>query len=261
MQSIVISLAKIVEYSNELLLVFTRVAAIFSIAPIIGSRLIAVRIRVISALLITMVIFPTVPNIPDLDLWSGVGVLLLLEQLLIGLGIGFLLQMAFNAATIAGEVIAMTMGLGFAQMVDPQNGIQVPVVSQLYVIISTLLFIGLNGHIILIESISHSFQTLPLAGQEFALNFVWELLNWASRMFLAAMTFAMPIIAGLLITNMTMGVIARSAPQLNIFAVGFPVTMLIGFVLILLSIPIFATEFERLLQDTFLFIHTLLRIN
>jgi flagellar biosynthetic protein FliR len=257
METLVVSISEIEHWIDDWFMIFARIGALFSIAPFIGSRLIPVRMRVIAALLISLVVFPLTPALPAYELFSFTGLSLLIQQMLIGLAMGFILQLVFNAATIAGEVIAMTMGLGFAQMVDPQNGVQVPVVSQLFVITATLLFLALDGHITLLAIINESFYTLPVAPWNFDRVFSWTLLAWTGNMFSGAVLIAVPIVTGLLIANFTMGVIARSAPQLNIFAVGFPATMTIGFVLILLATPAFLPTFESLLQQGFDFMRVL----
>lgn len=260
MTGLVLSLDQIAAWINSWFMVFARVGALFSMAPFLGSRLIPVRVRVLAAILIALAVYPAIAPVDAYDPLSLTGVLLLLQQVLIGLAMGFVLQLVFNAVTIAGEVIAMTMGLGFAQMVDPQNGIQVPVVSQLYVIAGTLLFLSFDGHAMLLSLISQSFISMPIDVWNFDRGFVWQILAWVSNMFLGAVTVAIPIITALLITNITMGVMTRSSPQLNIFAVGFPVTILIGFALILLVMPAFGPSFYELNMAAFEFMRSLIGV-
>ncbi len=260
MHGFVFSIEELVNWYDDVFWVFTRIAAMFAIAPIIGSRLIPVRIRIVTAFSISLVVLVTLPPIPQYELFSYQGLLIMLNQILIGISMGFIVQLVFNAVTLGGEVIAMTMGLGFAQMVDPQSGIQVPVVSQFYVVTSTLLFLAYDGHIILISMIAQSFISLPIQPLGIPAGFVWHLLEWASNLFIGAILLSMPIITGLLITNVTMGVMTRSAPQLNIFAVGFPLTMLIGFILILLTLPAFAPGFAEMLEKSYALIKELLRM-
>ncbi len=261
MDALVLTVAQIEQWLDDWFMIFARVGALFSIAPVIGSRLVPVRIRLVAALLVSLVIFPFTPALPAYELFSFVGISMLIQQILIGIAIGFVLQLVFNAVTIAGEAIAMTMGLGFAQMVDPQNGVQVPVVSQLFVITATLLFLALDGHLVLFSIINESFYTLPVAKWNFDSLFTWSLLSWASNMFIGAVLVAVPIVTGLLISNITMGVIARSAPQLNVFAVGFPATMTIGFILMLLAMPVFLPTFQLLLNRGFDFMRVLTAAN
>ena len=258
MPAIVITVEQISMWVNDFLWIFVRIAAMFSIAPVFGSRLIPIRVRVLAAFAITLALFPVVPPVPAYDVLSISGMLVLVQQFVIGIAMGFVLQLMFNAATMAGEVIAMTMGLGFAQMMDPQNGIQVPVVSQFFVIVATLLFLAFDGHLMLVAIVGQSFLTLPIAPLNFDTTMVWSLLEWASTMFIGAIVIAIPVVTGLLIANLTMGVMTRSSPQLNIFAVGFPITMIAGFVLLFLVMPIFVPTFESLLTQAYVFIEELL---
>ncbi|GIX22637.1 MAG: flagellar biosynthetic protein FliR [Gammaproteobacteria bacterium] len=230
------------EWVEQGLLVFARVAAVFSMAPVLGSRLVPMRVRVACALAVTGILLPQVPQV-SYDPLSPVGVGLIALQIGIGLGLGFLLQLVFNAATLAGEVVAMSMGLGFAQMVDPQNGVNVPVVSQFYLIAATLLFLALDGHLALLSLLAESFVRLD-AGLS-----VPALLDFSKVLFDGALVIAIPVVTGLLIVNLTLGVMTRSAPQLNLFAVGFPVGLIVGFVFMLAALPALQAVFTALLDE------------
>jgi flagellar biosynthesis protein FliR len=161
--------------------------------------------------------------------------------------IGFVLQMVFSALTQAGETIALSMGLGFASMVDPQQGAQVPVVSTYFVIMSTLMFLALNGHVALIELTLHELPHHARRGGGHHPGRSLGLVSWGSTMFVYALLVAMPAVASMLLVNLSMGVITRAAPQLNIFAVGFPMMILLGFILLLLTIPVLLPQFTELL--------------
>lgn len=232
---------------------FVRVAAMLSSAPIIGSRLIPARMRILFAMLIVISVFPLIEQsiTITIDPLSLEGLITTLNQFLIGLLVGFTLQLVFNAIALAGEQIAVTMGLGFAQMVDPQSGIQVPVVSQFFVIFGTLLFLSFNGHIMLIEMIVLSFKLLPIGSEILNQSSLWQMLEWASVMFVGAVVVALPAVTALLIVNLSMGVMTRAAPQLNIFSVGFPVTILIGFGFILAWLPGYLPIFSELMNQGF----------
>jgi len=159
----------------------------------------------------------------------------------------------------AGHVVAQKMGLGFAMMVDPQNGVQVPVISQYYLILSTFIFLFLNGHLILIDLLAESFRSLPV-GEGLVREDYRTLVAWGSRMFAGGLLVALPAVAALLLVNLGFGIITRAAPQLHIFAIGFPLAMLIGFALIWLSLPGAVDNFEGLLEGAFGLIKTLLLI-
>ncbi len=142
------------------------------------------------------------------------------------------------------------MGLGFAQMVDPGNGVAVPAVSQFYTVVATLLFLTMNGHIVIIEIIVQSFSILPVQ-MEFYRNFdLWKLVSWSSWLFKGAIIISIPVVASLLLVQISFGVMMRAAPQLNIFAVGFPITLIMGFVLIYLSLPYFIEQFTAIFQSS-----------
>ena len=183
-----------------------------------------------------------------------------LTQLLIGLTSGFILQLVFAAVIFAGQGIALSMGLGFSMMVDPQSGQQVPVVAQLYTVLTTLIFISLDGHLLLIQMLLDSFKTLPIGMGGIDKAGIWSILMWSSRMFAGGLLLAMPVIAGLLLVNVIFGVAARAAPQLQIFSVGFPVTLMLGMLLVWKTLPDALDQFSGLLTDAYDLIGQLLRL-
>ena len=229
---------------------FLRVSALLLAAPIFGAGSVPVRARVLLGVLVAALLAPSLPATPAVDVVSPAGILLDAQQLLIGLAMGFVLQMAFAAIVIAGQSLAMTMGLGFAMSVDPQNGVQVPVLSQLYVILATLIFLAIDGHLVLIRLVADSFATLPVGaaptGGELALGVVL----WAGQMFACALLLALPALSAVLLVNISFGVITRAAPQLNIFAVGFPVTITVGFAFILLSMSSMVSVLQGFFDDS-----------
>lgn len=227
---------------------FIRIGAIFMVAPFFSARGIPIQIRVLLAAFFTLMVAPVLPAPPAVDPLSWAGITIALHQMLIGLGMGFILQMVFAALTMAGEGVAMGMGLGFAVMMDPQNGFQVPVVAQYYVIMATLLFLALGGHLAFLALLMESFHILPV-GVAYPDAGIWLLIQWAGEMYAGAVLLALPVMIAILVVNIAFGVVARSAPQLNIFAVGFPVTLLIGLLLMLFNWPGQAGIIETMLQE------------
>lgn len=228
-----------------------RVGMVFAVAPIFGGRLVPTRVRVVLSVLVTWVLLPVIPPAPLVDPLSGAGVLITAQQLLIGLLLGLLLQMVFTALMIAGHAIATGMGLGFAAMVDPQNGVNVPVIGQYYVTIATLLFLVLNGHLLLIGVLADSFQSMPVAVDGISRQSLWDVVAWGSRMFAGGMLIAIPAVTALLMTNIAFGVITRAAPQLHIFNIGFPITLAVGFIVMFASLPELLPQFGDLLGEAF----------
>ena len=248
MNPMTLTTAELTSFVGALLWPLMRIGAMVGVAPVFSSAMVPVRIRMVLTLAVTLVLFPILPPMPAVEPLSAQGLLVSVQQVVIGLAMGFALRLVFSAMTMAGQTVATSMGLGFASTVDPQNGVQVPVVSQLYVILSTLLFLVLNGHLVLIELIAGSFSTLPVAVDGLTRQGLWHLLSWGSEMFAGAMLVALPIVSSILLLNISFGVITRAAPQLNIFAVGFPLTILMGFIVVWLTLPGVAAQFERLVE-------------
>lgn len=223
-----------------------RISAMFVSMPILGVKATPARVRVILAGVISFLVMPLLPPLPQVEMISYEGIMIGIQQVAIGLTTGFILQMVFAAVTFAGQGIAYGMGLGFASMVDPQNGQQVPVVAQIYMILVTLLFLSLDGHLLLIKLLVDSFTSLPI-GQIFDLNDVWSIISWSGRIFSDGLLLSMPIIISLLLVNVMFGVASKSAPQLQIFSVGFPITLMLGILLMWITTP----DILELLPDIF----------
>lgn len=237
-----------------------RIAALFSSAPILSARQFPVRMRVALALVITVIVAPTLPQPPVVDVFSYDAFLIMLQQILIGVSMGFVFQMVFAALVFGGQISAYSMGLGFASMIDPQNGTQVPVISQYYVILATLMFLLLNGHLMLIEMVVNSFHQLPVATDGISRNGYYELVAWGSQLFINGLLMALPIVGVLLLVNLGMGVVMRAAPQLNIFAVGFPITIILGLMVMAVTLPNMMALFTNMLDDSFQMVRNTLLI-
>ncbi len=253
-----ISGAELMTWVASLMWPFMRIGAMFVAAPIMSARSVPVRIRISLALLLAWVVAPVIPAAPVVDLISMEALVISVYQVFIGVAMGFILQMVFSVFVIAGQSIAMAMGLGFASIIDPQNGVAVPVVSQALLIMVTLIFLALNGHLLLIDVLIKSFTELPVGLLTLSRDGLWQLVGWGSTMFAGGMLVALPAVAALLLVNIAFGVTARAAPQLNIFAVGFPVMLLVGLVFLVLLLPSLADHLSRYLGQSFELIHRLL---
>lgn len=248
--------AELISWMATLLWPFMRIGAMFAAAPILSARSVPVRIRILLAFFIAWLLVPVIPEPPAVDLISGEALIISISQVLIGLAMGFILQMVFAAFVIAGQSIATAMGLGFASMVDPQNGVQVPVISQAFLIMATLIFLALNGHLIFIEVLAKSFQNMPVGPFSPSKDALWQLVTWGSDMFAGGMLIALPAVAALLLVNLAFGVTSRAAPQLNIFAVGFPIMIMIGLAFLILTLPTVTSHLSRLLSQALELIQT-----
>lgn len=228
-----------------------RIAALVAAAPVFGARTVPVSVKVIMAVVFTLIIAPVSPPIPVIDPLSGEAVLVVLNQILIGAAMGLALQMVFAMFIVGGQTIAFQMGLGFASMVDPSSGTQVPVISQFYVIILTLVFLALDGHLTFISVVAESFRTLPIGVNGLSDNGLWALVVWGGNMYSGAVQIALPAIASLLLINLTFGVVTRSAPQFNIFSIGFPVTLVAGFFIMLSTLKAILPQIKLQLVSAF----------
>jgi flagellar biosynthetic protein FliR len=236
-----------------------RIAALVGVAPILGSRMVPRRVRVILVLVLTIAAMPLLPPIPPLDPISVAGLMVTIQQVLIGVSMGFLLRLVMGSLEVAGQVVATQMGLGFATLIDPQNGGQMPLVSHFYNLLGMLMFLALNGHLVLIQMLVESFRTLPIGTPGLIPGDFWTLTAWATHMFAGAVLISLPAITSLMVVNLAFGVMTRASPQLNIFAVGFPITLLLGLLIVLYSLPILLPQIERLLDGAFALMQALVR--
>lgn len=229
--------AQVVDALAAWLFPFFRIGALLMAAPVFSAASVPMRLRVLLALAITILIAPLLPRLATVDPLSATTLVIVAQQVAIGVAIGFVLQLAFNALVFGGQIIAYSMGLGFAHLMDPQNGVQVPTVSQFYLVFATIAFLAVDGHLRLIALLVESFTTLPIAPDGITQNALWNLASWGASLFADGLLLALPVVAALLLVSIGMGMVARAAPQLNIFAVGFPVTLGLGFILMWVTLP------------------------
>ncbi len=233
---------------------FVRIAAMLTVAPVFGTRSVPVRVRMGLALTLTLVLAPTVGSrLPAVDLFSVEGALVTGQQVLVGLSIGFAMRLVVTVLEVAGQLVAQLMGLGFAAMVDPQSGVQVPVISQFYIVVATLAFLALDGHLLLIRALADSFQVLEIAPAGIGKDALWALASQARWVFSSALLIALPSMAALLVVNLAFGVMTRAAPQLNVFAIGFPVTLILGFAIMFITLPSLVFQLGDLFSAAFEF--------
>lgn len=223
-----------------LMLPLARILGMVASAPLFSNRAAPVRVRVAVGVALAMAIVPALPPLPPIDPGSGLGLAIFAQQMVIGIVIGFIMRLVFAAVDVAGELIGLQMGLGFATFFDPQSGGQTAVVAEFLGLLATLVFLALNGHLLMVEVLVRSFEWLPV--REAAVDAAgWRVAGgYGALMFATGLLLSMPLIAALLITNVAMGILTRAAPQINLFAVGFPITMTAGFVVIMLTLEAFA---------------------
>jgi flagellar biosynthetic protein FliR len=215
---------------------FIRIGACFMAAPIFGARFVPARMRLMLAGAVTLIVAPLIPP-PQVTTFSAAGLVVTVHQVIIGVAVGFALQLIFDALAMGGQLLSNTMGLSFAFNVDPLRGASTPVLGQLYMILVTLTFLSLNGHLIMIEVLVQGFTTLPIGTTGLGANAIWALVAWGNQLFAGALAVALPGMTALLVVNLGFGVMSRAAPTLNLFAVGFPVTLIFGLVIVYAGLP------------------------
>lgn len=206
----------------------TRILALLAAAPPFNNTALPTRVRLIMGVALAVVLTPVIKDIPSLDPASGRGLLILAEQLLIGFAMGFALRLIFSAIDMAGSMISSQMGLGFATSYDPLSTSQTPVVSEAIGFLALLIFMAIDGHLMVLATLAESFRTLPigeLPGRGSWLN----LANAGGTIFSAGLLLALPVVVALMIANIALGILGRVSPQLNLMAIGFPITISIGF--------------------------------
>lgn len=239
---------------NTLLATFiwplSRILALIAAAPILGNPSIPVRVKLGLAIMITILVAPTVEkSLPQIDPATGLGLIVLLQQLLIGVAIGFVMRIVFVAVEMAGELIGLQMGLGFAIFFDPQNSGQIDIIGRFLGVIASLAFLAIDGHLMMLALISQSFATLPVGSDGVTDVTFITLANLGGEIFKSGLQLSLPVLTALLITNLALGILTRAAPQLNIFSVGFPLTLSIGLLVLALSMPFYLPILERLVYD------------
>ena len=237
---------------------FFRVAGLLMAAPVVGTRSVPVRIRLALAIVITIALVPIIPDAEYLEPFSAAWFITSFQQVLIGLAMGLTIRTIFVALEIVGQAIGQLMGLMMAAMVDPQNGNQVPIVGQFYLLFATLLFLSVDGHLMMISALANSFQTLPVGPDGIARESAWQVVEWVGSILSTAVLIALPAIVSLLIVNMSFGVMTRAAPQLNIFAVGFPIMIILGVFVILFTLDGFFPHMNSLFAASFNMIEVML---
>jgi flagellar biosynthetic protein FliR len=227
----------------------TRILGLVASAPVFGNTGVPQLIKVTLGVLLAAVVAPTIPKVPAIDPTSWAGLLIVAQELLIGLAMGFTMRMVFASIEFAGEVASSTMGLSFATFFDPMSAGRTSAISQFLALVATMAFLALNAHLALIEALVESFFTLPIAGTPLSLGAPLELVRWGGRIFSAGMQISMPIVAALLVTNIALAILTRAAPQLNLFGIGFPITLGAGFLVLSLTLPYLGTPLENLFNQ------------
>jgi flagellar biosynthetic protein FliR len=232
----------------SLLWPLTRVLGVIASAPIFSHSAIPNQVKLGLGIMLTLIIVPTLPPLPHFEIFSFQGLFILIQQLVIGVAIGFSMRLVFSGVELAGQLIGMSMGLGFASFYDPQSQGQSTAVNQFLVLLAMLIFLSLDGHLLIITAVANSFVTMPISVSSSGIN-PMKIAMWGETIFSAGLLLALPAVTALLITNMALGILTKTAPQLNLFGIGFPVTLSIGFVVLALALPSMLKPIENFIEQ------------
>jgi flagellar biosynthetic protein FliR len=256
---ITVAAIDIVEHFYALLWPMLRMSALMLFAPVFSLPALTTRLRVLLALALSVMVYPMF-DWPRIDPLSARGLLEIANQITIGLMMGLILQVAIAAVVVAGQAISNSMGLSMAMMIDPNLG-NVPTVAQFLIVLATLVFVGLGGHGLLLAMLVESFSSLPV-GTFVIVEQSWrQVLAWSSMMFLGAVLIALPVMVTLLFINIGIGVITRAAPSLNIFAVGLPATIVMGFLVLIMSMANIGSRLQWLWTQSLVQTRTLVGLS
>ncbi|GAB1232539.1 flagellar biosynthetic protein FliR [Ferrigenium sp. UT5] len=226
-----------------------RILALIASSPLLGNRQVPARVKIGLAFVLTLVIAPTLPAAPLPDPASARGLFVLGQQIVAGLMMGFSIRLIFSAIEMAGDIAGMQMGLGFANFFDPTNATFTPIIAQFLGILVALSFVALDLHLTMLAALADSFQAFPIGDSPLAAGAFLTVAEWGGSLFAFALQLSLPLIAALLATNLALGILTRSAPQLNIFAVGFPITLAVGFGALALVVPYIAPLLNHAFQQ------------
>jgi flagellar biosynthetic protein FliR len=236
---------------------FVRIGSCLMVAPVFGAVSVPTQARIVLAGAIALLVAPLIAVPANIALLSAPGVLITVQQIIIGVALGFSLQLVFEAVTLGGQIVANSMGLSLSFNLDPLSGESTPALGQLYTLLVTLIFLMLNGHIALIRILVAGFRTLPVGTAGLGPHALWAVVEFGSTLFYGALAVALPAITALMVANLAFGVVSRAAPTLNLFATGLPVVLVFGLLVILVSLPVVQSGFERLLGAALMFMQRL----
>ncbi|MCE8002374.1 flagellar biosynthetic protein FliR [Billgrantia ethanolica] len=237
---------------------FVRILAFFQASPLWGHSSVPNQAKIGLAFLITLVIAPVLPPMPDVPLvsWAGFGILV--EQMLIGIAIGLVMHVVFAVVQAAGEFIGLQMGLAFATFFDAGSGTNSMILSRIFFMVALLMFLALGGHLMVLEALVASFYGLPIGIGAFNPAAFEMMVRYGGTIFVAGMSLALPLVGSLLIINLAMGILNRSAPQLTVFNIGFPTSLTVGLILLMVLMTDMSRFLQRLFSNGIQFIYSLI---
>ena len=241
--------AQLAAWVSPVLWPFLRILAVFTAAPVLSSRAFPVRAKIGLAFFVAFAAQPSLPDQAVISIMGPDALGAVVQQVGIGLAIGFTVRLVFAAFELAGQVVGFQMGLGFAAFFDPSSSAQSSAMGRFYANLAALLFVVLNGHLLLIMAVVHSFTTFPLDQNFLQAAATMQLHTLGAKLFSSAFWISLPVVAMLMFANLALGIVSRVAPQMNIYAIGFPVTLLVGLLGVAVTLPMLDQPFAGLMEQ------------
>lgn len=240
--------AQVLAWITPWLWPFFRVMGLFTSAPVLSMRVIPRRVRLALGILIVVCAQPSLPEMPVVNMNSAEALMVIAHEVLIGLTMGFAARVVFAAIEFAGELVGLQMGLNFASFFDPLSNTQVTAVSRFYGTTAAWLFVVMNGHLMLTGAVLGSFKAFPVSPEPLAFLNAVQPQVWGAEVFKLGLWVSLPVVSMLILVNLVMGLMARVAPQMNIFSIGFPITLGVGFTGLWLTLPMMQTPLMMALE-------------
>jgi flagellar biosynthetic protein FliR len=243
-----LSEAQILGWLSPLLWPFLRALALLGSLPVFSQRAVPMRVKIGLALFIAVAAQPSLPAMPVVALDSPAAIMLVVQQMLVGVTLGFAVRLVFAAVELGGELIGLQMGLNFAGFFDPATASQGTASGRFFGTLVAFLFILGNGHLAIIGALARSFEVFPVGDEPFAFLRATQPQLWGREVFTLGLWIALPLVGMLLFVNLVLGVISRVAPQISVFSVGFPITVTVGLIGMLLTLPLMERPFTLALE-------------
>ncbi len=243
-----ISEAQLAAWLSPIFWPFLRVLALFTAAPVFSSRAIPIRAKVALAFFVALASQASLVDMPVIGFDDPQVLSVVVQQISVGIAIGFAVRVVFSAVELAGEVVGFQMGLNFAAFFDPAIGAQSSAVARFFGQMTSLLFLAMNGHLMVLLAIHQSFKTFPVSRNFLEALASVQLYRLGADLFASALWIALPMVGMLMFVNLALGIVSRVAPQINIFAVGFPITLVVGLICIAMTLPMLDQPFMALME-------------
>jgi len=244
-----VTLDQLYAWINTFIWPFMRIAAMVGTAPLLSESSIPARVKVGISVMLALIVAPTLGPMPSLSTASWGALWIMGQQILIGISLGLTMRIIFAAIQTAGEFVGLQMGLSFASFFDPATGSNTAVLSRILNTIAILAFLAMNGHLLMIGGLVRTFEVLPITGAALDVNGWGVLLEWSEQIVVSGLLLALPVMVVLLTINLSLGILNRTAQQLSVFAVGFPISLTVGLIILAVVLPQITPFLERLFQD------------